>query len=73
MTSPSTQSSWSQPAPFSDVDITILAIFILELVVDAILVGAAIKKLPNHVVPWLCINGVIMALLLVSHTLHPKT
>jgi hypothetical protein len=43
-----------------------MAAFVLQIAVDAILIAAAIKKLPAHTVPWLCTNSILMGILLVS-------
>ena len=65
-TSPSIKSSWSHSTPFSDLDMSIVIVFVLQIVVDAILIAAAIKKQAAHTVPWLCTNSIVMGILLVS-------
>lgn len=70
VTSPAVQSSWGHPgAPVTNLDISFLVVFTLQLVCDAILVWGAFKKIPNHIVPWLWANAVIIAVFLVVITL----
>ena len=50
----------------TNLDISYLVVFTLQIVCDAILVWGALKKIPNHLVPWLWANAVIIAVFLVS-------
>ena len=67
VTSDSVQSSWGHPGEaVTNLDISYLVVFTLQIVCDAILVWGALKKIPNHLVPWLWANAVIIAVFLVS-------
>ncbi len=67
VTSPVVQSSWGHPgSPVTNLDISYLVIFTLQIVCDVILVWGALKKVANHIVPWLWANAVIIAVFLVS-------
>lgn len=66
VTSPHVQSSWGHPGEaVTNLDISYLVVFTLQIVCDAILVWGALKKIPNHLVPWLWANAVIIAVFLV--------
>lgn len=66
VTSPTVQSSWGHPGTaVTNLDISYLVVFTLQIVCDAILVWGALKKIPNHLVPWLWANAVIIAVFLV--------
>lgn len=66
VTSDSVQSSWGHPGEaVTNLDISYLVVFTLQIVCDAILVWGALKKIPNHLVPWLWANAVIIAVFLV--------
>ena len=61
------KSSWGHPGEsVTNLDISYLVVFTLQIVCDAILVWGAMKKIPNHLVPWLWANAVIIAVFLVS-------
>lgn len=67
VTNPKVQSSWGHPGEaVTNLDISYLVVFTLQIVCDAILVWGALKKIPNHLVPWLWANAVIIAVFLVS-------
>jgi hypothetical protein len=67
VTSPTVQSSWSHPgAAVTNLDISYLVVFALQIVCDFILIWGAMKKIPNHLVPWLWANAAIIAVFLVS-------
>ena len=67
VTSPAVQSSWGHPGEaVTNLDISYLVVFTLQIVCDAILIFGALKKIPNHLVPWLWANAVIIAVFLVS-------
>ena len=57
----------------TNLDISYLVVFTLQIVCDAILVWGALKKIPNHLVPWLWANAVIIAVFLVSAALNSCT
>jgi len=66
VTNPKVQSSWGHPGEaVTNLDISYLVVFTLQIVCDAILVWGALKKIPNHLVPWLWANAVIIAVFLV--------
>lgn len=66
VTSPSVQSSWGHPGEVvTHLDISYLVVFTLQIVCDAILIWGALKKIPNHLIPWLWANAVIIAVFLV--------
>ena len=44
---------------------SIVIVFVLQIVVDGILIAAAVKKQAAHTVPWLCTNSIVMGILLV--------
>ena len=50
----------------NNLDISIFAIFIVQVLVNLLLVFAAVKKIPSHAIPWLCANSVVIGILLVS-------
>ena len=64
-TSPSVQSSWSHPTPITDLDISVFAVFALQIIVDLLLIYGAIKRIHSQTVPWLCANSVVMGIMLV--------
>ena len=67
VTSATVKSSWGHPGEsVTNLDISYLVVFTLQIVCDAILVWGAMKKIPNHLVPWLWANAVIIAVFLVS-------
>ncbi len=42
--------------------------------VNLLLIVGAVKRIPNHVFPWLCANAIVIALLMVSfHRLKYNT
>ena len=45
---------------------SIVIVFVLQIVVDGILIAAAVKKQAAHTVPWLCTNSIVMGILLVK-------
>merc|ERR1712223_1841856 len=66
VTSTTVKSSWGHPGEaVTNLDISYLVVFTLQIVCDAILVWGALKKIPNHLVPWLWANAVIIAVFLV--------
>jgi len=66
VTSATVKSSWGHPGEsVTNLDISYLVVFTLQIVCDAILVWGAMKKIPNHLVPWLWANAVIIAVFLV--------
>lgn len=69
VTAPSVQSSWGHPGEaVTNLDISYLVVFTLQIVCDAILIWGAFKKIPNHLVPWLWANAVIIAVFLLTST-----
>lgn len=69
VTSPAVQSSWGHPGEaVTNLDISYLVVFTLQIVCDAILIFGALKKIPNHLVPWLWANAVIIAVFLLTST-----
>ena len=70
VTSTTVKSSWGHPGEaVTNLDISYLVVFTLQIVCDAILVWGALKKIPNHLVPWLWANAVIIAVFLVRNFL----
>ena len=54
------------PSKLSEIDAIVYSVFVIQMLVDGFLVFGAIKKLPKHTIPWLCVNSLIMCIFLVS-------
>lgn len=49
----------------SNVDISIFAIFCVQLMVNLLLMVGAVRKVPHHTFPWLCSNAVVIGILMI--------
>ena len=62
----SAHSNWNNPQTVTNLDISYLVVFSLQIICDIILIFGAFKKIPHHAVPWLWANAIIIAVFLVS-------
>jgi len=49
----------------SNIDISVFVLFLVQLLTNLLLIIGAVKKVPNHTLPWLCSNFVVICLILV--------
>lgn len=52
-------------AQVSNMDISVLVLFCVQLMVNLLLIVGAVKKIPLHIFPWLCSNAVVIAIIMV--------
>ena len=65
----SANSHWRDPTKsVTNLDISYLVVFTLQIICDIILIWGAFKKVPHHAVPWLWANAIIIAVFLVSYS-----
>eukprot|EP00096_Caligus_rogercresseyi_P015366 TRINITY_DN7814_c0_g1_i1.p1 TRINITY_DN7814_c0_g1~~TRINITY_DN7814_c0_g1_i1.p1 ORF type:complete len:251 (+),score=54.93 TRINITY_DN7814_c0_g1_i1:1-753(+) len=53
----------------ASLDLSLYTLFLLQLLVNILLIYGAFNRMPNHTVPWLIINAVVMIFILVLQIL----
>ena len=59
----------SESLTFTNLDISVFVIFLVQLVVNLLLIVGAVRRLPSHIFPWICANAVFCGICMVSY--HP--
>jgi len=66
LTSDSFGDSLSDGFTFTNLDISVFVIFLVQLVVNLLLLVGAVRKIPSHVFPWISANAVFCAICMIS-------
>ena len=56
----------SESLTFTNLDISVFVIFLIQLVVNLLLIVGALRRLPSHIFPWICANAVFCGICMVS-------
>ena len=57
----------SESLTFTNLDISVFVIFLVQLVVNLLLIVGAVRRLPSHIFPWICANAVFCGICMVSY------
>jgi len=56
----------SESLTFTNLDISVFVIFLVQLVVNLLLVVGAVRRLPSHIFPWICANAVFCGICMIG-------
>merc|ERR1719458_1855672 len=56
----------SESLTFTNLDISVFVIFLVQLVVNLLLIVGAVRRLPSHIFPWICANAVFCGICMIG-------
>jgi len=56
----------SESLTFTNLDISVFVIFLIQLVVNLLLIVGALRRLPSHIFPWICANAVFCGICMIG-------
>lgn len=66
LTSPSLGDSTADGLIFTNLDISVFVIFLVQLVVNLLLIVGAVRRIPSHIFPWISANAVFCAICMIG-------